>query len=150
MPVHDGLWSNKHYRRAPVRPDASQGDPKQPVTRLQARAPVRPLHRHQLLPERQVFQDQFSMSAESQRQRPTDDDQQLEHVSILVGAGARINADGFWRGSACAEANGTPLSVRIIPGTPNSLNVRSKTVKANSTASSRAPHRSVGSGSRNR
>ena len=99
MPAHDGLWSNKYDRRTPVRPDASQGDPKQPVTRLQARATVRPLHRHQLLPERQVLQDQFSMSTESQRQRPTDDDQQLEHVSILAGAGARINSDEFWRGS---------------------------------------------------
>ena len=44
------------------------------------------------------------MSAESQRQRPTDDDQQLEHVSILAGAGARINADEFWRGSGLASA----------------------------------------------
>ena len=39
------------------------------------------------------------MSAESQRQRPTDDDQQLEHVPIVAGAGARINSDEFWRGS---------------------------------------------------
>ena len=39
------------------------------------------------------------MSAESQRQRPTDDDQQLEHVPIVAAAGARINSDEFWRGS---------------------------------------------------
>ena len=39
------------------------------------------------------------MSTESQRQCTTDDDQQLEHVSILAGAGARINSDEFWRGS---------------------------------------------------
>ena len=30
---------------------------------------------------------------------PTDEDQQLKHDSILAGAGARINSDGFWRGS---------------------------------------------------
>jgi hypothetical protein len=47
------------------------------------------------LPERQVLQDQLSMSTESQRQCTTDDDQQLEHVSILAGAGARINSDEF-------------------------------------------------------
>ena len=76
-----------------------QGDPKQAVTRLQARATVRSLHHHQLLTERQILQDQFSMSAESQRQRPTDDDQQLEHVPIVAAAGARINSDEFWRGS---------------------------------------------------
>ena len=99
MPTHDGLWSHKYDRRPPVRPDAPQGDPKQAVTRLQARATVRPLHRHQLLPERQILQDQVSMSAESQRQRPTDDDQQLEHVPIVAGADARINSDEFWRGS---------------------------------------------------
>ena len=39
------------------------------------------------------------MSAESQRQRTTDDDQQLEHVSILGWRGAKINSDEFWRGS---------------------------------------------------
>ena len=54
-----------------------------------------PLHRHQLLAQRQVLQDQFSMSTKSQRQRPTDDDQQLEHVPILAGAGARINSEEF-------------------------------------------------------
>ena len=41
---------------------------------------VCPLHRHQLLAERQVLHDQFSMSRERQRQRTTDDHHQLEHV----------------------------------------------------------------------
>jgi hypothetical protein len=42
---------------------------------------------------------------------------------------------------ACAEANGTPLSVRITCGSPNSLKVRSKTVKANfSCVVNRASH----------
>ena len=103
MPSHDGVWPHKYHRRAPVRPDSPQGDPKQSVTRLQVRATVRPFHRHQLLPQRQILQDQFSMSAESQRQRPTDDDQQLQHVSIVAGAGARINSDEFWRGSHCTS-----------------------------------------------
>ena len=39
------------------------------------------------------------MPTESQRQRTTDKDQQLEHDSILAGAGTRINSDEFWRGS---------------------------------------------------
>jgi hypothetical protein len=107
MPAHDGLWTNQYDRRAPVPPDASQGNPKQPVTRLQARASVRPLHRDQLLPERQILEDQLSMPTESQRQRTTDKDQQLEHDSILAGAGARINSDGFWRGSPdCGSQRG--------------------------------------------
>jgi hypothetical protein len=40
-----------------------------------------------------------SMSVESQRQRTTDDDQQLQHASIVAGAGAKINGDEFWRAS---------------------------------------------------
>jgi len=95
MPSHHGLWSNNYDRRPPLRPNASQGDPKQPVTGLQAGPTVRPLHRHQLLPERQVLQDQFSMSPKCQCQRATDEHQHLEHVSILAGAGVRINSDEF-------------------------------------------------------
>ena len=98
MPSHHGLWSNQYERRAPIRPDASQGNPQQPVTGLQAGLTVRTLHRHQLLAQRQIFQDHFAMPAECQRQPSTDDQQQLEHVSILTGAAARINWDEFWRG----------------------------------------------------
>jgi hypothetical protein len=73
--THDGVWSDQYERRSPVRPNPSQGNPKHPVTGLHAGPTVRPLHRHQLLAQRQVLQDQFSMSTKSQRQRPTDDDQ---------------------------------------------------------------------------
>jgi hypothetical protein len=95
MPAHDSVGSNEYERGSPVRPNPSQGNPEQPVTGLQAGPTVRPLHRHQLLAQRQVLQDQFSMSTKSQRQRPTADDQQLEHVSILACAGARINSEEF-------------------------------------------------------
>ena len=50
---NEGLCRNQDELRAPVRPDESRRDPKQPVTRLQVGATVRPLDRHQLLPERQ-------------------------------------------------------------------------------------------------
>jgi hypothetical protein len=99
-----GLWSDKYDCRAPVRSDASQGDPKQPVACLQARATVRPLQRHQLLPERQVLQDELSMPTKSQRQRTSDEDQQLDHGAILTGASARSNSKEFWRGSPRLEA----------------------------------------------
>jgi hypothetical protein len=88
MPAHDGLRPNQDERRTPVPPDATQSHPEQPVTGLQAGPIVRSLHRHELLPERQVLQDQFSVSPECQRQRTTADHHQLEHVSILAGAGA--------------------------------------------------------------
>ena len=41
----------------------------------------------QLLPQGQVFQDQFPLAAERQRQRTADDDQQLQHGSIVSGVG---------------------------------------------------------------
>ena len=49
--------------------------------------------------------DEVSLSAESQRQRPTDDDQQLEHVPIVAGAGPRINSDELWRGSVSGASD---------------------------------------------
>ena len=51
------------------------------------------------------------MSAESQRQRPTDDDQQLEHVPIVAGAGPRINSDEFGEGQnqRFAKASAAPV-----------------------------------------
>ena len=100
MPSHDRVRLHEDHRRAPVPPDSSQGDPEQPVVRLQVGAVGRPFHRHQLLPQREVLQHQFSMAAEPQRQGTTNDDQQLQHVSILAGVGATINPDEFWRGSA--------------------------------------------------
>jgi hypothetical protein len=55
------------------------------------RALDRPFHRHQPLPQGQVFQNQFSISAEPQGQRTTDHTQQLQHVAIVAGANLKIN-----------------------------------------------------------
>jgi hypothetical protein len=74
MPPHDGVRLHKHHRRTPVPPEASEGDPKQSVARLEVRALGRALQRRQLLPQRQVLQDQFPMAAERQRQRAADHD----------------------------------------------------------------------------
>jgi hypothetical protein len=67
---------------------------------LEARAPGRAFYRRQLLPQRQVLQDQFPMPAERPRQRAADHNQQLQHASILANVGTDITADEFWRGSA--------------------------------------------------
>ncbi|PYQ86060.1 MAG: hypothetical protein DMG02_26180 [Acidobacteria bacterium] len=53
----------------------------------------------QLLPQRQVFQDQFPMAAECQRDCADDHDEQLQHAVIVVGVGAKFNSDEFWRWS---------------------------------------------------
>ena len=73
--------------------------------RLEVRALGRAFHRRQLLPQRQVLQDQFPMAAERQRQRAADHDEQLQHASIVAGVGAKINGDEFWRGSTDPAVN---------------------------------------------
>ena len=72
MPPHDRVRLHKDHRRAPVRPEASDGDPKQSVARLEVRALGRAFQRRQLLPQHQVLQDHFPMAAERQRQRATE------------------------------------------------------------------------------
>jgi len=90
MPPHDRVRLHKDHRRAPVPPDASQGDPKQSVARLEVWAFGRAFQRRQLLPQRQVLQDQFAMAAERQRQRAANHDEKLQHASI-VAASARTS-----------------------------------------------------------
>jgi hypothetical protein len=71
----------------------------------------RPFHRRQLLSQRHVLEDQFPMSAEGQRQRAGDHDEQLQHASMVGGVDAKINADEFWRGSG-REMNEDTLTSR--------------------------------------
>jgi len=103
MPSHDGVRLHEYHRRAPVPPAPRQGNPKQSVARLEVRALGRAFQCRQLLPQRQVLQDQFSMAAKRQRQRTADHNEQLQHASIVAGIGARINADEFWRGSGAVH-----------------------------------------------
>jgi hypothetical protein len=72
MPPHDGVRLHKDQRRAPVPPEASQSDPKQSVSRLEVRAFGDAFQRRELLPQCQVFQNQFPMAAERQCQRAPD------------------------------------------------------------------------------
>jgi hypothetical protein len=66
---------HEDQRRAPVAPDSHQGKPKQSIATFEARAVRGAFHRRQLLPKRQVLQDQLPMAAERQRQCAGDDDQ---------------------------------------------------------------------------
>ena len=91
MPPYNGVRLHQHQRRAPVPPDSNHGDPEQSVAGLKAGAFRRAFHRHQLLPQREVLQDQFPMSVEGQCQSTTDDDEQLQHAPMVVGVGEKIN-----------------------------------------------------------
>jgi hypothetical protein len=105
MPPHDSVRLHQDQRRAPVPPEASQSDPKQSVSRLEVQACGGAFQRRELLPQCQVLQDQFPMSAERQRHRAADQDDQLQHVSIVAGVTAKINAAEFWRrsGNVCGQ-----------------------------------------------
>jgi hypothetical protein len=85
MPPHDRVRPHKDHRRAPVPPDATQGDPKQSVACLEVRTRGRTSQRHELLPQGQVFQNQFAMAAQRQCQRAADHDENLKHASIVAG-----------------------------------------------------------------
>jgi hypothetical protein len=87
MPPHDRVRLHKDHRRAPVPPDATQGDPKQSVARLEVRTRGRAFHRPELLSQCHVLQDQFAMAAERQRQGAADYDEKLQHPSIVTGVG---------------------------------------------------------------
>jgi hypothetical protein len=78
MPSHDRVRLDEHQRCAPIPPKSGQCDPKEPIVNPKTRAFGRSLHGREL-PERQIFQDQFFMTAARQRQRTSQQDQQLQH-----------------------------------------------------------------------
>ena len=99
MPSHHGVRLNDRQRRPPIRPDSGQDDPKQPVARPEVRALCPACHRRQLLPQRQIFQDQFLMAAQGQRHRAADHDEQFRHPLIVAGGRAKINVSPRWTSS---------------------------------------------------
>ncbi len=103
MPSYDRVRLNKHQRRTPVSPDLGQSDPKQPVAGPEMRPLGCPFQRAELLPQRQVLQGQFAMSAASHCQRTADQERQLHHTWILANVGAKIDSHRvrieFWRTS---------------------------------------------------
>jgi hypothetical protein len=101
MRSHDRLWLNEHQRRAPIPPDSGQHDPEQPVARPDTHTRGRAFHRPELLPQRNVLQDQFVMASGGQRQSTANQHHQRQHASIVSGiAGENQSAQRrteFWR-----------------------------------------------------
>src|SRR5262249_16837023 len=73
MPADDGVRLHDNQRSAPVPPKSREGHPEESVARLEA-ASRRSVVRRQLLPQREVFQDQFPVAAKHQRDCADDDD----------------------------------------------------------------------------
>jgi hypothetical protein len=103
MPPHDGVRLHEHQRHAPVPPASRHGDPEQSGARLEMGSRGRASHGRQLLPQGQVLQDSLPMSTACQRQRTDDDDQQLQHASMVVAVAAQFNRNEFWRGSPAID-----------------------------------------------
>ena len=72
MPPQYGVWLDEHQRHAPAAPRVGQEDPEDAVTALEARTPDGALQGFQLLPQCDVFENQFLMPAAGQGQRSRD------------------------------------------------------------------------------
>ena len=89
MPADDGVRLHDNQRRAPVPPTSRENHPKESVACPQATS-RRSVEGRQLLPQRQVFEDQFPMAAERQRDCADDHDEQLQHAVIVAGSWREI------------------------------------------------------------
>ena len=72
MPPQNGLRLDEHQRRSPAAPGVGQEEPEHSIVPLEVRTPPGALQRSQLVPQRNVFEDQFLMPAAGQRQRSRD------------------------------------------------------------------------------
>ena len=79
MPADDGVRMHDNQRSPPVPPTSREGHPKESVACPEA-ATRRLVDGGQLLPKREVFQDQFPVAAERQGERADDHDQQFQHA----------------------------------------------------------------------
>jgi hypothetical protein len=77
-PADDGVRLHDNQRGAPVSPTSREGHPKESVACPEA-ASRRSVERRQLLPQREVFQNEFPVAAEGQRECADDHDQQFQH-----------------------------------------------------------------------
>jgi len=91
VPSHHSVGLDEHERRAPAPPRLGQHYPKQPVSAAEMRACNRAPQRGQLLAQCEVLEDQFVMSAASQRQGGDDYNDRLQHAPILSFYASRIN-----------------------------------------------------------
>jgi hypothetical protein len=113
MPADDGVRLHDNQRRAPVRPNAREGQPKESVAEPEA-ASRRSVVRRQLLPERNVLQDQFPLAAKHQGECTDDHDEQLQHVRSWLDSARKFNSDGFGKGQRlpCAGPRGEYVDAR--------------------------------------
>ena len=91
MPSHHGVGLDEHERAAPVVPRLGQHDPKQAISPSKLRTGDGASQRVELLPEREILDDQFVMSATGQRHSADEEKDGLKHASILSCYAQGIN-----------------------------------------------------------
>ena len=112
MPPDDRVRLHDNQRRPPVSPSSRESRPKESVARPEA-ASRRSVEGRQLLPQGQVFQNQFPMAAQRQRECVDDHDEQRQHAVIVAGVGAKFNSDEFADGQV---TYGLPRQFPTLPG----------------------------------
>ena len=81
MPTHHRGGRDDLHRRPPVRPDAGEQYPEQPIDRTEARSFRRgPLQHGELMPEREDFGGEVEPGAERGAQRGQEGDEQGCHL----------------------------------------------------------------------
>ncbi len=79
MPGDDRGWSDDHQGRLPVRPGQPEADPEQPVGPTNGRLRTGAMVDSPRLPQRQVLEDEISMSARQDDQEPSNLDDTDDH-----------------------------------------------------------------------
>jgi hypothetical protein len=91
MPSHHGVGLDEHERAPPVVPRLGQHDPKQAISPPKLRTGDSAFQRVELLPEREILEDEFVMSATGQRHSADEEKDGLKHASILSCYAQGIN-----------------------------------------------------------
>jgi hypothetical protein len=121
MPSHDGLGLHEHERRAPVPPRLGQQDPRQPISAPGLRTDHGASQRVELLPEREVLEDEFVMSTTGQRQRADDDKDRVKHSRIVSCYAQAINRRSSGADFGDRRCLGIRLGVLVQPRAPRHL-----------------------------
>ncbi len=82
-PSHDGVGLHEYQRRSPVQPRLGRHDPKQPISPLKRRTLDGAFHGVELLPQREVFKNQFLVPTACQRHGSNEDGDHFQHASIV-------------------------------------------------------------------
>jgi hypothetical protein len=84
MPPHDGARLDEYQGGAPLRPECGKGHPEQAVSSAKTRPRRSALYGSELLPQRDILENQLVMSTASDRERATEQQNQLQHAEILA------------------------------------------------------------------